>query len=74
MAEVFEDCPKFSDLTILPGDANGDGRFDDIHLIADPGVAGSNAEGTYDISLPVTGKFIAAISPEYRSAFKVQRQ
>jgi hypothetical protein len=73
-AEAFEDCPKFSDLTILPGDADGDGRFDNIHLIADPGVAGSNAEGTYDISLPVTAKFIAAIRPEYRSSLKVQRQ
>jgi hypothetical protein len=74
MAEVFEDCPKLSDLTILPGDADGDGRFDDVHLIADPGVAGSNAEGTYDISLPVTARLIAAISPEYRGSFKVQRQ
>lgn len=74
MAEVFEDCPKLSDLTILPGDADGDGRFGDIHLIADPGVAGSNAEGTYDISLPVTAKFIATIKPNYRSSFKAQRQ
>jgi hypothetical protein len=70
----FENCPKFSELTILPADRNHDGRFDDIRLIADPGVAGSNAEGTYDIPLTVTARFIAAISPEYRSAFEAQRQ
>jgi hypothetical protein len=72
--EAFENCPKLSDLTILPGDKEGNGKFDAIHLIADRGVAGSNGEGAYDVSLPVTAKFVAAVKPEYRASFETQRQ
>jgi peptidoglycan-N-acetylmuramic acid deacetylase PdaC-like protein len=72
--KAFEQCPKLSHLTILPGDTNRNGNFDAIHLIADQGVAGSRAEGEYDISAPITASFIAAVKPEYRSSFEVQRQ
>jgi hypothetical protein len=74
MSGVFDDCPKLSDLKILPGDSDHHGKFDVIRLVADQGVAGSNAEGEYDISLPVTAKFVAAVKPEYRSSFETQRQ
>jgi len=69
----FDNCPKFSDLALIPTDSNRDGRFDRIHLIAAPYTAGSFAEGEYDISLPVTMQLIAALKPEYRSSFEAQR-
>jgi len=74
MSGVFDDCPKLSDLKILPADSDHHGKFDVIRLVADQGVAGSNAEGEYDISLPVTARFVAAVKPEYRSSFETQRQ
>ncbi|HEX5258505.1 MAG TPA: DUF4163 domain-containing protein [Sphingomicrobium sp.] len=74
MSGVFDDCPKLSDLKILPGDAEHHGKFDVIRLVADQGVAGSNAEGEYDIPVPVTAKLAAAVKPEYRSSFEAQRQ
>lgn len=71
---VFEMCPKFKELPILPIDRDKNGRFDEINIIAAPYVAGSFAEGEYDIALPVTRQLIAAMKPEYRSSFEPQRQ
>ena len=41
--------------------------------VADPYVAGSYAEGRYEIRLPVTAAFVAALKPEYRASFEAQR-
>jgi hypothetical protein len=71
--EVFEMCPKFSDLAIIPTDHDRNGRFDEILVVASPYTAGSFAEGEYDIALPVTPQLVAAMKPEYRSSFETQR-
>ena len=70
----FDACPTFSNLALIPADANHNRRFDRVHVIAAPYTAGSFAEGEYDISLPVTPALIAALKPEYRSSFEAQRQ
>jgi hypothetical protein len=70
----FDACPKFSDLALIPADSNRNDRFDRIHVIAPPYIAGSFAEGEYDITLPVTAALVAAMKPEYRSSFEAQRQ
>jgi len=70
----FDSCPKFSDLAIIPSDSRHDGRFDQIHLIAPPYLAGPYAEGDYDIVLPVRPQLIRLMKPQYRSSFEVQRQ
>ena len=70
----FAECPKYRDLAIAPLDKNKDGRFDTIDFVASPYTAGPYVEGEYAISLPVTSQLIAAIKPEYRSAFARQRQ
>lgn len=44
-----------------------------IGLIADQYLAGSYAEGPYEITLPVTPAVIAAVKPEYRAGFSVKR-
>jgi hypothetical protein len=44
-------------------------RFNRIGLIAAPYVAGSYAEGPYEITLPVTPAVLAAVKPEYKAAF-----
>lgn len=70
----FDQCPKYSDLAIVPSDKNHNGRFDRIRFIASPYVAGPYVEGDYEITLPVTAKLIAALKPEYRLSFEAQRQ
>lgn len=70
----FNACPKFSDLAIAPVDHDKNGRFDRISVVASPYVAGPYVEGEYEIVLPVTARLVAALKPEYRSSFEVQRQ
>ena len=69
----FDECPKFADLAIAPEDKDGNGRFDRIDLIAPPYIAGPYVEGEYEIELPVTAAFVAALKPEYSSSFEAQR-
>jgi hypothetical protein len=70
----FNNCPKYSELAIYPADKNRNGRFERILFVASPYVAGPFAEGDYEIAVPVTPGLIAALKPEYRSSFEVQRQ
>lgn len=64
----FFPCPPVSDLTVLVG-SGSKAAFDRIGLIADPYVAGSYAEGAYELTFPVTPKVLAAVKPEYKAAF-----
>lgn len=61
-------CPPIADLVVLPASTDGQ-RFDRIGLIAAPYVAGSYAEGVYEVTLPVTPAVLAAVKPRYRTAF-----
>ena len=64
-------CPPLGDLTILLGSAGGK-RINRIGLIANPYVAGSYAEGQYEITPPVTAAVVATVKPAYRGAFAPQ--
>lgn len=70
----FDECPKFSELTMAPRDRQPNGRFETIEFIAAPYTAGPYSEGEYGIDLPVTRQLIAAIKPVYRGSFEAQRQ
>lgn len=61
-------CPDIAQLTVMLGSSNKK-TFDRIGLIAAPYIAGSYAEGPYEVTLPVTPAVLAAIKPEYRAAF-----
>ena len=65
----FDQCPKFSELTLMPADPKHKGRFNQILVVADPYVAGPYVEGSYDINVPVNAGMIARLKPEYRSSF-----
>lgn len=66
--DMFNVCPPFSDLTVVPSAVGNDG-FDRIMFVAAPYVAGPYAEGAYEISVAVTRDTLAAIKPAYRPAF-----
>lgn len=61
-------CPQVKDLTLLLG-SKSKTHFDRIGLIADPYVAGSYAEGTYEFTIPVSQDILGAVKPEYRAYF-----
>ncbi len=66
--DMFDTCPSVSELTVLLGSSTG-GKFDRIGLLAAPYVAGSYAEGSYEITVPVTTAVLDAVKPEYAGAF-----
>jgi hypothetical protein len=68
---VFGKCPEFSELAIV---FNGDkGKpMNRIAFIAGPYVAGSYAEGQYEVELPVTAKLVEAVKSQYRASFAVK--
>ena len=67
---MFDDCPKLSEIAIVPTDKDKNGRFDGLMLTASPYVAGPYAEGSYEIELTVTADLIAALKTEYRDSFE----
>jgi hypothetical protein len=65
-------CPDVADLTLLLGSSNKQ-TFNRIGLIAAPYVAGSYAEGPYEVTLPVTAAVLAAVKPEYKAGFALAK-
>ena len=67
---MFDDCPSFDDLAVIPSDKDRNGRFDNILIVASPYVAGPYAEGMYEIELSVTSDLIAALKDDFRGDFE----
>lgn len=67
--DPFNACPRFAELAIIPAGPAGGGPMTALMFHADPYVAGPYVEGDYDILLPVTDDFLAALEPAYRSSF-----
>ena len=71
--DMFNECPKFDELEIAPGGIQTGGPMTTLFFHADPYVAGPYVEGEYEVTLPVTAAFVAALKPEYRSSFAAAR-
>ncbi len=69
-ADLFEGCPALEELVIVLGSTDGT-SFNSINLMAAPYVAGSYAEGSYEVTIPVTQAVIDAAKPGYRAAFAI---
>ncbi len=69
--DEFDKCPGIGDLTVLVGSSNGR-TFNRLTLYAGPYVAGPYAEGAYEVNLNVDRAVLAAVRPEFRSAFSVR--
>lgn len=68
---VFDECPKLSEIAIIPTDKDKNGRFEKLLLVASPYVAGPYVEGSYVIELATTPNLIAAVKADYRDSFEV---
>lgn len=69
--QMFSECIDPVASTLILGSANG-ATFDRIGVLVGPYEAGPYAEGTYEVTLPVTGKVMAALKPQYRTSFSVK--
>ena len=68
----FNSCPKIAEATVLVGSATGR-AFDRIGIWFGPYVAGSYAEGAYELDFLVDAAVLKAVKPEYAGAFVVKR-
>lgn len=68
MGVMFNDCPDITQQTLILGSSDRR-HFNRIGLLLAPYVAGPYAEGTYEISLPMTPAMLAAVKPAYRPLF-----
>ena len=64
----FDACIAPSEQTLILGSTDRK-RFNRIGLLVAPYAAGPYAEGSYDITLPVTPAVLQAVKPEFRAAF-----
>ena len=69
--EMFNDCIKPSEQTVILGSSNGR-TFDKVGVLVGPYAAGSYAEGDYELTLPVTAALLKAVKAEYREEFSVK--
>lgn len=70
--QMFTECIDPMAQTLILGSANGT-TFDRIGFLVAPYEAGPYAEGTFEVTLPVTAKVMATLKPQYRSSFSVGR-
>ncbi|HTI30868.1 MAG TPA: DUF4163 domain-containing protein [Sphingomonas sp.] len=70
--DMFGECIDPLNSTLILGSRSGR-AFDRIGILIGPYEAGAYAEGTYDVTLPVTPAIIAQVKPAYRGAFAVAR-
>jgi hypothetical protein len=68
----FNECIDPLDATVILGSSNGK-AFNRIGFLIPPYAAGPYAEGSYEVTLPVTKPVLAAVKPEYREYFAVGR-
>lgn len=69
--DQFDECIDPAEHAVILGSSNGR-TFNRIGVLVEPYAAGSYAEGTFDITLPVTERIIGAVKPAYKDAFSVK--
>jgi hypothetical protein len=69
--DQFDECIDPAEHTIILGSSNGR-TFDRIGILVEPYAAGAYAEGTYEITLPVTQRILGSVKPAYKAEFSVK--
>lgn len=67
---LFDDCPALDDVSIIPVDADKDGRFEKLLVVASPYVAGPWVEGAYEVELATNSDLVAALRTEFKPSFE----
>jgi len=70
---MFDDCIDPVKQTVLLG-SRSRRVFDRIGILVAPYEAGPYAEGSYEVTVPVTAAVLAAVRPEYRASFALANE
>lgn len=70
--DMFDVCPGIGETTVILGSSNSR-TFDRVGFLIDPYVAGPWAEGSYEVTLPVTKAVKAAVKPAFADSFTATR-
>jgi hypothetical protein len=70
--DEFDQCIDPTQSTLILGSADHQ-HFTRIGVLVGPYDAGPYAEGSYEVTLPLTPAVLATVRPEFRAAFAVQR-
>lgn len=70
--DQFDECIDPVENTLILGSSD-DLTFDRMGVLVGPYAAGPYAEGTYEITLPVTDEVLAVVKPDYRGDFTKPR-
>ena len=70
--QIWPSCPGLDEATILVGSSNHK-TFDRITVWYGPYVAGSYAEGAYELDFAMTTAMLDAVKPAYKAAFSAKR-
>lgn len=68
--DMFSDCINPMESTLILGSSGG-GTFNRLGVLVGPYAAGPYAEGSYEITLPITKEVLGAVKPEYKDAFSI---
>jgi hypothetical protein len=66
--DTFNECINPLESVVILGSKSGNG-FDRLGVLVAPYAAGSYAEGSYEVTLPVTPAVVRAAKPQFRGAF-----
>jgi len=69
--DSFDECIDPVESTVILGSSNGR-TFNRLGVLVGPYAAGPYAEGTFDITLPVTAAVLEAVKPAYRADFSAR--
>lgn len=69
--DMFDECIDPVKEIVILGSSNHQ-TFDRVGVLVPPYEAGPYAEGSYDVTLPVTDAVLRAVKPEYRAAFSIK--
>jgi hypothetical protein len=71
--DEFDACVRPSGQAVVLGSSDRK-RFTRIGILVAPYAAGPYAEGSYDITVPVTPAVLQAVKPEFRAAFAIAQR
>lgn len=70
--DAFDACIDPVGETVILG-SHGRQAFDRIGILVPPYEAGSYAEGSYEVTVPVTAAVLGAVKPQFRGAFSAPK-
>ena len=70
--DSFTTCPELAEQVLVPEDEDGDGRFEALHVLIPPYVAGPYSDGPYTLPLSFQAADLAGLSAAFRPAFEAE--